>query len=184
MNLYLSLKLLFSFKRKTFHSFFLILSVIGIFLGVLSLLLIISFMESAQRKIRENYLKREPHITLSPISGMFFNEDKNLEKKLNSLKENFKMEKVLTVNGFYRDFKGKITGKDTVDKIELPIGEKGQTLCFTIPEITLSPFGPTLKKICLKKEKEGKEILVPLKQLQTLMDKEKKISFYHIYLEN
>lgn len=141
-------------------------------------------MDSAQRKIKENYLKREPHITLSPVSGMFFEEDEKIENSLNSLREKFKMEKVLTVNGFYRDYKGKIIGKNTVDKIELPVGEKGQTLCFTIPEITLSPFGPKLKKICLKKEKEGKEILVPLKQLQSLMGKENKISSYYIYLEN
>lgn len=141
-------------------------------------------MDSAQEKIRENYLKNEPHITIKPLQGMLFDEDENFEKKLNSLKIEYKMEKIIEIQGFYRDYKGKITGKNSIEKIEIPVGERGQTLCFTIPEMTLSPFGPVLKKICLEKEKEGKEILVPLKKLQGLLDKENKISFYHIYLKN
>lgn len=184
MSFYLSLKLLFSLKRKTFHSFFLFLSIFGIFLGVFSLIIIISFMESAQDKIKENYLKNEPHITIEPLEGMFFKEDENFEKNLYSLSKDFKVEKLLVLDGFLRDYKGKIKGKDNVKRIAMPTGDKGETYCFTIPEIVLSPFGPTLKKICLQKEEEGPEVEVPLKILQNLLGKENIISSYNIFLQN
>lgn len=141
-------------------------------------------MDSAQKKIRENYLKNEPHITIKPLQGMLFEEDEHFEKKLKTLEKEYKLEKTIEIEGFYREYRGKIKGKNTVDKVEIPIGERGQTYCFTIPEMTLSPFGPVLKKICLEKEGEGKEILVPLKKLQRILERENKISFYHIYLKN
>lgn len=184
MNLYLSLKLLFSLKKKTFHFFFLLLSFLGIFIGIFSLLLIISFMDSAQSKIRYNYLKKEAHIYIEPKQGSYFNEDKDFEHKLKKIIKNEKIIKKLKTQGFYQDFKGKIEGRSDVNKITIPFGKIGQNYCFTIPEITLGPFGPILKKICLKKEENGTEIYIPLIILQNLLNKKDKISSFEIFLNN
>ena len=184
MNLYLSLKLLFSLKKKTFHFFFLLLSFLGIFIGIFSLLLIISFMDSAQKKIKDSYLKKEAHIYIEPKEGSNFNEDKDFEHKLKEIIKSGKIIKKLKIQGFYQDFKGKIEGRSDVKNITLPFGKIEQNYCFTIPEITLGPFGPILKKICLKKEEDGTKVYVPLKLLQDLLKKKDKISSFEIFLNN
>jgi len=141
-------------------------------------------MDSAQRKIKENYLKKEPHIYIEPKKGLIFEENIEFERKLKKISGDIYIDKILETEGFYYNYKGKIIGKDKTDKTKMPFGEKGKVYCFTIPQITLSPFGPTLKKICLEKEVEGEKVEVPLKKLQNLLGKEKMISSFQIYLKN
>ncbi len=141
-------------------------------------------MDSAQRKIKENYLKKEPHIYIEPKKGLYFKENEKFDKDLRDLEEEFSLNKILETDGFYFEYKGKIIGINNVEKTKMPIGEIGKTYCFTVPQITLSPFGPTLKKICLEKEEEGEKVEVPLQKLQKLLGKENFLSKYQIFLKD
>ncbi len=176
--------MLFSFKRKTYHTFFLILSFFGILIATISLLLIISFLQGAQKKIERNYFKNEPHILIEPKFGSFLEDNKEFFKKLMEIDGILKVEKILKIEGFSPNFKGNILGKDTVEENIIPFGTIGEVYEFSISEIYLTPFGPDLKKIKIKKEKEGKDFQVPLKILQEMTNKENKISFYEVYIRN
>lgn len=184
MSHYLSLKFFSSLKKKSFLSFFIYLSAIGTIIGVFALTIIISFLNTAQSAIIKSYLENEPHIKILPKSGIFLKEDLKFYESLKKSNEILKIRKNLSIDGFSREYKGKINGYDDIKKVVIPFGIAGNKYCFSVSELNLTPFGPSLKRICLQKEEEGKRIEAPLELLQKQLGKENKISEYQIFLRD